>query len=155
MRFSPQSEAEVQKSAAKFGPWPNGVYDFEIAEAADDTSSKGNDMISLKLHIYHSDGDRRTVFDYLLDSIPHKLRHAAYACGLEKAYEAGNLIGADFYGKTGRAKIGIQPEKDGYQAKNVVRDYIVEKSSATTAPGTSARREPASAGVIDDDSIPF
>ena len=153
MRFSPQSEAEVQKSAAKFGPWPNGVYDFEIAEAADDTSSKGNEMISLTLHIFNSDGDRRTVFDYLLDSIPHKLRHAAYACGLEAAYEAGNLIGADFYGKTGRAKIGIQPEKDGYPAKNVVRDYIQEKSGSS-AVSAQTRKQPALSGDLDDE-IPF
>lgn len=153
MRFSPQSEAEVQKSASKFGPWPNGVYDFEVAESADDTSKNGNDMISLTLYIFNSDGDRRTVFDYLLDSIPHKLRHAAYACGLSSQYEDGNLIGADFYGKTGRVKIGIQPEKDGYQAKNVVRDYIVERGASETT--STPRRQPAPAGNIDDDEIPF
>lgn len=109
-------------------------------------------MITLTLHIYNSDGDRRTVFDYLLDSIPHKLRHAAYACGLGAAYEAGNLIGADFYGRTGRAKIGIQPEKDGYQAKNVVRDYIQEKNAGGGLGAPSRSSKPA-----DDlsDEIPF
>lgn len=153
MRFSPQSEADVAKSASKFGPWPNGVYDFEITEASDETSTKGNDMIALTLHIFNSDGDRRTVFDYLLDSIPHKLRHAAYACGLGSTYESGNLIGADFYGKTGRAKIGIQPEKDGYQAKNVVRDYIVEKNSGVSAQ-VQDRRQPTPTENLDDE-IPF
>lgn len=158
MRVTPKSEQEVQKEANKFGPWPLGTYDFEVAEASDEISSKGNEMIKLTLHVFNQDGERRTVFDYLLESIPHKLRHASEACGLLARYEGGQLDGVDFYGKTGRLKLGIQPEKDGYQAKNTVRDYIPAKEprqASASAPASRRATAPAGAAADLDDEIPF
>ncbi len=158
MRFTPQSEQQVQESSNKFGPWRNGIYDFEIAEAEEKQSKAGNDMLVLTLHVYNRDGERRVIYDYLLESIPHKLRHAAAGCGLMAEYHRGQLSSVDFYGKTGRLKLGLQPEKDGFPAKNVVRDYLTAPSvhTAEPPPPPSARKPvPAGAGSDLDDEIPF
>lgn len=64
------------------------------------------------------------MFDYLLESIPHKLRHAAEGCGLLASYDSGQLQAHEFNSKTGRVKLGIDPEKNGYPGKNVVKDYV-------------------------------
>lgn len=150
MKFTPKTEEEIQKESSKFGPWPNGVYDFEVFEAEDKTSKNGNDMLVLTLHIFNPDGHRRTVYDYLLENIPHKLKHAAEACGLHRQYTSGSLDKDDFYGKTGRLKLGIQPERDGYPAKNVVRDYLPAKPV-----NGAAVSAPVSRKVDLDDEIPF
>src|SRR5437016_4593213 len=122
MRFAPQSEEAVAKEASRFEPWRSGIYDFEVAEAEDQTSRAGNEMIVLTLHVFNREGVRRTVYDYLIESIGYKLRHAAYACGLGKNYDTGDLQAMDFCGKAGKLKLGIEPAKDGYPAKNRVQD---------------------------------
>lgn len=160
MRFQPKTDAEVEAEATKFSPWPNGTYDFEIAEAVDKTSAAGNDMLALTLNVFNAEGERRIIYDYLLEKIPQKLKHAAEACGLHSQYLLGELDKHDFHGKTGRLKLGIQPEKDGFAAKNVVRDYITAKASASV-PRSAVARAPqratvgASASAALDDEIPF
>lgn len=160
MKFTPKSEADIQASSGSFDPWPSGTYDFEVAEAEDTTSKAGNDMIKLTLYVFNPEGKRRTVFDYLLASIEYKLRHAAEACGLLSAYEQGMLEAFDFTGKTGRLKLGVQPAKDGYDAKNTVRDYVKDDGSTAEEPAPKRweaprrKSEPAAAGNIDDE-IPW
>ena len=72
MNFTPKSEKELSEENL----FPAGIYPFEILEATDKTSKKGNDMIELKLRVFH--GERHQIVnDYLLESIGYKLRHAA------------------------------------------------------------------------------
>lgn len=151
MKFAPKSEADLQKEASKFGPWPNGIYDFEVTDAEDQTSKAGNDMIVLTLAVFNADGERRLVYDYLLEAMAAKLHHAAGACGLSAEYEAGSLSAHDFYGKTGRLKLGIQAARDNFPARNTVRDYIAGDAPKLGAPKPSAA--PAMADL--DDEIPF
>lgn len=128
MRFNPRSsediEAELKENAAKFAPWPTGAYDFEVLSSVDTTSNAGNDMIVLELSVFNAAGERRTIKDYLLEAMAAKLRHAAEACDLVSEYDAGTMDATDFLGKTGQVKLGIQPPKDGYPAKNTVKDYV-------------------------------
>ena len=149
MRFEPKSEAEIQEENP-FTPWPPGVYDFEVSESEERTSKNGNDMIALTLKVYNTAGESRTVFDYLLSSILYKLKHAAEACGAGDKYERGELTSVDFYGKTGKLKLRIDPAQNGYAAKNAVQDYVVDSRSDTrpTAPRQSVADEL-------DDAVPF
>ena len=156
MKFQPKTEKEIAES----GLLPPGTYDFEISSAEEAVSSAGNDMIKLTLHVYEDSGARRTLFDYLLGALPHKLRHAAEVCGLLNDYENGTLDAGDFEQKTGRIKVGIQKDKNGqYPDRNSVLDYIMPNKDARS--GSAPMPQPRSrqnvrtpAGDIDDE-IPF
>lgn len=147
MKFEPKTEDEVQEA----GLLAAGEYDFEVAEASDEVSKKDNEMIKLKLRVYNSDGGFSTVFDYLLESVAYKLRHFAFATGIGERYESGALVASDCEQKTGRCKIATQPAKDGYAAKNVVRDYITTNSDMVQKAAVNVRKAQA---PLDDD-IPF
>lgn len=94
-------------------------------EGADKISkTSGKPMIELRLKL--TDGKAsRTLIDYLLAETPEKLRHAASACSLLDRYETGDLPGAEFKGKKGKLRLGIEKDKKKeYPDKNVVLDYI-------------------------------
>lgn len=155
MKFTPKSEAEIQGAADERLAsylWPKGNYDFEVLDCSDETSKAGNDMIKLMLKVYNADGKTQNVFDYLLESMEHKLRHAAYAVGLGERYEAGDLEAADFEGKSGKLTLDIQPAKDGYAAKNVVKDYVVSDEGQVKASAAKTAKAPRAEL---DDEIPF
>lgn len=154
MRFKPKTAEEI----ATENLLPLGVYDFEVLEAEEATSAKGNDMIKLKLKVYEDDGGHRIVFDYLLEALAAKLRSAAEVCGLHPQYEAGELRATDFEGKVGKVKVGIQKDKAGqYPDRNAVLDYVFNKdpiaAEAKRGGGIGASKRAASAPL--DDDIPF
>lgn len=139
MQYQPKTEKEI----AEANLLPVGVYNFDIIEAEDKVSKQGNEMIVLKLQVFDANGAHRFVDDYLLEAIPHKLRHIACAMGMEEKYNSGKLLASDFTGKSGQVKLRIQKDKDGvYADKNVVGDYIVPKAGAAVEPPI-------------DDTIPF
>lgn len=152
MRFSPLSEKQADEMAANI--WPDGNYDFEVKSAIEKVSAAGNGMFALELWIFNSDGDRRMVFDYLVDSekAKWKMRHFADATGLTREYESGSLNEQDMEGRTGKCTLGTQPAKDGYQAKNVVRGYV--KAAGATVLNRAPARASVGGGDLDD-SIPF
>jgi hypothetical protein len=154
MRFQPKSEAALQEERdKKLGVWATGTYDFEVAHAVDTTSkASGNDMITLDLHVYNTEGDRKALQDYLVASMEWKLRHCAYACGLGNKYETGELSATDFIGCAGRLRLGVE-KSAGYPDKNKVTDYEKAKTHTVSAPRPSPRVKLPS-GDIDDD-IPF
>lgn len=144
MRFQPKTEKEV----AEAGLWKAGLYDFEIAEAAEKISAKGNDMIELKIRVYDADGNWRGVFDWLVDTEggAFKTRHFADCTGMLAEYEKGELRAEDLVSKTGRCKLVIKKDKSGeYPDKNAIADYI--------KPGTGEVTKAADPDL--DDSIPF
>jgi hypothetical protein len=124
MQFMPKSREEV----ASMELLPKGTYAFEITGATDKKSQAGNPMIELEVQITNA-GVSRIIKDYLLAQWPVKLRNAAEACSLLKQYDAGELSGADFVGKTG--KVNIVVEKDRYKKfpdKNAVASYVVKSA---------------------------
>lgn len=154
MKFVPKTEQEI----ASENLLQPGTYDFEI-KAAEDAISKasGAEMIKLTVHVFSEDGTPTTVFDYLMESVAYRLRHAAEVCGLMADYERGELDAVDFTGKTGRCKVAIERDKGGqYADKNKIVDYIKTLASAGATRAPSARK-PAHAGVGSDldDEIPF
>lgn len=163
MRFTPKSEQEVLKDASKFQPFPPGQYDFEVMEAKDEVSSKGNDMLHLTIKLFHPTEDwTRWVHDYITESMSHKLRHFAYAVGLGIKYESGTLDAGDCVGRCG--KVAVRIKKDaGYDAKNEIQDYVVPANyqetkevvqTAVMSQGAGVQADP-NKGEIDEDSIPF
>lgn len=142
MQFKPKSEKEISEENLL----PNGEYDFEVTAALDAKSASGNEMIKLQLNVFDDNGNLRIIFDYLLESMAFKLRHAADACGVIDKYESGSLVADDFMGKTGRLKLAIQKDKTGdYPDKNTVRDYIKREAEGVIPAGLPAL----------DDTIPF
>jgi hypothetical protein len=145
MQFQPKAEDEVKRA---FAPIPKGTYDFEVLEASDEVSAKGNDMIKVNIAIWQGDKVLCRVFDYLLPSMEAKLRHACDACGLLDRYQSGSLQAVDFIGRAGKVRIKIKKETDQYPAKNEVEDYVCR-------PAKSLGSQTKDAPPLTDDDCPF
>lgn len=142
MKVTPKTDKQISEANLM----PGGIYDFEIGTATDEVSKSGNEMIKVDLTVFDAQGNKRFIFDYLLDAVAFKIKHAAEACGLLDKYEAGLIVAEDFIGKSGKVKIKIQKDKTGqYADKNVVADYVVDKDPKETKSVTKEL----------DDSIPF
>jgi hypothetical protein len=125
MNFDPKSAEEI----ASMQVFPKGAYQFEVIEGCDKVSQAGNPMLELKLKVSDAKGASRFVTDYLLEKVPIKLRHAAEACSLLQQYEAGELSGKDFVGKTGKLTLTIEKDKNKkFPDKNAVADYVVKRA---------------------------
>lgn len=147
MQFQPKSEKDIQAAMLL----PKGDYDFQVLEAEDLKSKRGNDMIKVNLGIFHGEAMRLRVFDYLLSAMEAKLRHFCDTTGLLAAYEAGTLCADDCKGRTGRCKLIVEEDETGkYDPKNSVKDYICRPAK----PIGKGERLPATTEPADED-IPF
>lgn len=133
MKFTPKTEEEIALSNL----FPEGNYGFEIMNAEDKVSKAGNDMIVLHVKIFNEEGRERTLFDYLLESLDYKLRHAAEVCGLLHRYEQGDLLAHEFVGKTGNLKLKQRKNKERDTMENVIQDYIVHKPEGRDGDGVA------------------
>lgn len=150
MKFQPKTENEVLSE----GLLERGEYDYEIADATEKTSQAGNEMIELKVRVFDAEGNARVIFDYLLEAMAYKLRHAAYAVGLGDSYETGALEAQHFIGRTGRCKVGVQKDKTGaYPDKNIIQDYMVDPIFKGVAAANVAAGSTPAATL--NDEIPF
>lgn len=127
MKVTPRTEEEIK--------WikllPEGDYEFEVFDSIDETSSKGNEMIHVILLIKKNNREYK-IHDYLMDTeeMAFKLRHFCDSTGLSEFYNSGNIESSKIKSKKGYAKITIKHDKKGiYDPKNVVKDYIVNKST--------------------------
>lgn len=136
MKFTPKTEEQI----ASENIWSAGVYGFEITHAENAISKSGNEMIKLTLRVFDAEGRERTMFDYLLESMAYKLRHAAEACGLLERYNVGELDGYDFMGKAGSLKLSVRANSQSRTKENSIQDYVVHRpdsqadASNSTAP---------------------
>lgn len=117
MKFTPKTEKELNS----YPVWDKGDYSFEVIEAKDTTSQKGNDMIVLDIKLFDGDKTMR-VRDYLGEWSMYKIKHLCEACGLTKQYEAGEIAAILFENRTGKLKLDCKPDDD---FPNSVKDYIV------------------------------
>jgi hypothetical protein len=150
LQFAPKPESEL------IDLLETGEGNYEVIEAIKKYSkSTGNPMIELKLHVWDSKGQEGTLFDYLMltgsNFSLRKIRHFCYSCGLGHLYEKGSLAAMDCVGKAGKLKIDFQKGNNGYQDKNVVKDYIAE--SEGEAKKTDSRFTSQEEKLEDD--IPF
>lgn len=124
MKFTPKTEEQV-KSGRMLTP---GECDFEVRDAKDEISKKGNAMIHLVLDVWDSEGEQAIVHDYLIEAMPHKVRHFCYGVGLGHAYESGDLSAGICIGKGGRCKLTIKEDQQ-YGPKNNIADYVLAEST--------------------------
>lgn len=161
MKCTPRSDKEL----AEMNLLPKGTYNFQVIAADEKISKAGAPMLRLNLQILNDHLEPTIkVYDYLLDSMPHKLKHAAYGMGLGNHYEAGNLDPEDFIGKTGQVVLVVQQDKTGnYPDKNAVQDYVLvnsdgaQKLQKATKP-YAEKTTPGGQGVeptFTEDDIPF
>jgi len=152
MNFTPKTEQQIKEDMLL----PKDNYSFEVIEAVNKKSKKGNDMIELKVLIYpkNPEASPRQMNDYLMEKMMFKLKHFCDETGLQAKYTAGTLTSDDCVGKTGKCQIIIQEDETGqYGPKNSIRDYGAAKKQDIGGPipeaGSSKKEEMAK------DDIPF
>ncbi len=133
-----------------------GEGNYEVVEATKKFSrSTSNPMIELKIKVWDQSGQEGILFDYLMLTASNfslrKIRHFCYSCGIGDLYEKGSLSAIDCFGKQGKLKIDFQKGTNGYQDKNVVKDYLV----STEEPIKKQNSNFTSQEEKFDDDIPF
>jgi hypothetical protein len=163
MKFTPKTEKEL----AEQGLLPKGTYPFEVADALEKVSTKGNDMIVVHLIVYADDGSSRKLTDYLMESVAFKLHSFCKSTGLLPKYSEGNFGAEDCLGRSGYVNIAIEPAKpkeDGngeWPAKNKVASYAsgAEKAASGAVPSVTkpapTEREQANQSDTDSSDVPF
>ena len=155
MRFTPLTEAEALQQES--GLWPDDFYDFEVAEATEEVSRNGNEMLHLKVWIFNKDGGRKMLHDYLVATAPWKIQQFAASCGLERAAETGTLMEGECVGRTGMCEVGIE-KSDQYGDKNKIRKWLRQAKKSKPAPAAvrpADNRVKRPAGDDLNDDIPF
>ncbi len=157
MRFTPLTDEEAAEQSNNL--WPAGMYDFEVRQADETTSqTSGADMIKLEVWIFNTEGGRRLCFDYLVSSpkAAWKIAQFCASCGLSEQYKSGNLMTAEIIGRTGQCEVVVQPARDAFPAKNVIKTYLKSKDAPATRAAPNPRKPVhAGAGSDLDDEIPF
>lgn len=127
--FTPLTDEQIEELSE---PWAEGEYDFEVVNAVEHISPKQNKSIKLILKVLDKAYNQKKIYDYLVDDpkMIFKIKHFCEACGLADKYFDGSLTKADMVNKTGKLHLIIRPAKDGYEASNSVKDYIVQKDTA-------------------------
>lgn len=149
MRFTPMSPTEIKN----MGLLPDGQYNFVVADAKEQISKAGNEMIKLELKIEDAQGRLFTVYDYIMEKMSYKLIAFCQATELTTAYEAGLLTSADCMGKRGFVEIYIDEDRTGaYPNKNAVKTYLTSKAN-DGAPALKPVDEVAD--FFADEHIPF
>ena len=89
----------------------------------------------LELHVCARDGDKRTVFDYILstENAQWKARHMMESIGLARRYDQGIIEPREIEGKPGRCRIKVEPAGQ-YPAKNSIVDYLGPAQAEASAP---------------------
>lgn len=145
MQFTPRSEKEIQESQL----WPKGEYDFEVIESkpavsGPNSKTPGTPFIKMNIQIWNKDGAKRFVNGILHPAMEAQVRHFCVVGNLMAKYEAGKLDAADCLGVSGKLKLKVKEEANGFPAKNEISDFVVPKPKEETA-----------ATIDEDDSIPF
>lgn len=158
MQFAPKTDADL--ASENLIP-AKTECDFEVVKAVAKKSKAGNEMIEVKLAVWH--GERKFLMtDYLMASMGFKLLHFCEATGLTDRYAAGRLEDHDCVGRTGRLEVKVEPPNGDFPPKNSVKDYIGHRETKTVTVGAAQiqRQAPApkpevqsNSGVVDD--IPF
>lgn len=140
MQFTPKTEKEI----AMEGLLDEGTYPFEVVEAKDEVSKKGNEMIAIKLKVFGPNGEEHFLRDWIMEKVSYKLRHFCEVTGLLPKYEKGSLDALECVGVSGYCVVAIKDNKD-FGPQNQIKDYVLTPESS----------EKAKSLTEGDDDIPF
>ena len=150
MKHTPLTDEEIDQS----GLLEAGTYDFEIANAEDKVSSKGNDMIEVNLAVYDADGGVRKIRDWIMPQMAKKFKHFHNACGMMDKYDSGSLVSADVIGKVGKCLIKLDKytNKDGLEVStNKIDDYVKRENLEVYNKASTKTTD----DTLEGDNIPF
>lgn len=152
MKFTPKSREEAMQS----GLLPKGNYQFTVKQAFSKVSKKsGNPMIELILSIWDSSGREHQIYDYLMESVEHKLRHFCYSIGCGDMSETGEFDIFKVMNRTGTCKIRVKEDNEGYLPKNEVVDYLMENIDAASLDISNGFKAAAEIDQEFSDTVPF
>ena len=155
MKFTPTNEEA--REPGSFAPFPAGEYDYTVDEAVEQKSRNGNAMTKLTLGVFNKEGQKRVVFEYLVDTASWKIRQFAASAGLLDRYDTGSIEGYEMVGRTGRLKLRVERSAE-YGDQNKVAMFLPAKalpSAHISYGGTKLSREKKPVGDDFDDAIPF
>lgn len=137
-----------------------GEYDAEVIKAEEKISAKGNDMIAIVLRVFHDGSVPVLVNDYLLDSVPDKLKRFCESAGLINEYEAGELDADGCKGASVRVKLKIDKDKTGdFPDKNAVAGYVAKRklplNPEAKGTGHTGAKVAAMNAAAEADDVPF
>lgn len=132
--------------------------DFEVVKAEAKKSKAKNDMIEVRLAVWH--GERKFMMtDYLMASMGFKLLHFCEATGLTDRYAAGRLEDHDCVGRTGRLEVKVEPPNGDFPPKNAVKDYIGHRETKAVTVGAARPiakdQAPDAPAPTQGDDVPF
>lgn len=120
MNFIPLSNEELEKQRQKLSP---GDANFEITDALEKTSSKGNPMVELHMKVWDSEGTEGNIRDYITDGMQWKIKNLLESIDRVDWYSAGKLPAQSLIGLAGRCHLYLQ--KNGEHAGKIsVKDYL-------------------------------
>lgn len=127
MKYQPREERDIRSALVV----PAGEYDFEVVDAEEKVSKKGNDMIEMQLKVF-IDVEEVRVKDWLVpgtDLGDLKLNQFAHATGLQDIYFNSGLTAYSCVGACGRLRLGITSSAE-YGTQNAVKSYVSQRAGA-------------------------
>ena len=121
-----------------------GEYDAEVLEATEARSSKGNDMLKIKLGVFRPSGSGQAwVWDYITET-SFKLGQIMRASGMEKEYLQGQVEADELVGKCFKVTLAVEAARGDFAERNGVKRY-----------GAAVAKKEAVSSEEAEDDIPF
>ena len=163
IRFDPTAKEETKDN--EFEPWRDGWYPAVVQVSEEGESRAGRQQIKVELEVFDDgNGKKQKIWDYIGADAIWKIEQYMNACGLGDEFMSGEFEADTARGKDLFVKLGTQPAKDGYKAKNTVKQYAKEppqpkdrKPSAKPAgvPVSKQNAAKKAAAQAGDEEIPF
>lgn len=158
MKYSYKTPQELESERPMLS---EGEADFEIVKAEDAISkSSGNEMIKLSVKVWDSEGQTAIIFDYLVSTVPFKIKQVCESVGRPEWYAANyDLNPGDLIGQSGKCVLKNEKNQDPqYPDRLKIASYL--KGSASEAatinkPVSTANTEPPQSSSDFDDDIPW
>ncbi len=157
MQFEPKTEAQIEKESRERLLIPEGYCYFVVADATDEISKSGNQMIKLVLQVESVTGQKAKIWDYLLPQFAMKIKHFCDITENQNLYNTGTLTADDCIPAEGWCHVGIQKGKGDYPDRNCILDYVTQAEAMAGDASAPAKSVPVTAKADEklDDDIPF
>lgn len=148
MKWGEQDE----KGAGVFEP--GGVYAFQVLEAEERVSQKGNPYINMKMVVY-VDETERTLYDNLMPQLFDKMRDFCDVTGLAQGFADRNITALQCVGREGFIRMTMKEDKNG---RLQVQDYLAQRpgdASKPTKPDLPGKPQRVDTMQTEDSEVPF